>query len=346
MAYPKLEFFRFSLKHKDEMPRTFREFMLETKKCKNTDTDDVIFSKLYNYFMANLVNGFAQNDRQKKCITIIKNPAGKTINKYWGMRPQPQNDKYIISGVVNGGAYGKERIITNLINKIESDNIRQTQPVLQYYYIFTYFPLDSSEGFFMIHTDSAQESISNFVRKYIAELFKQEDYLKPDMVIYAPKAIQDKFREDAHLTSLSFKTTMVGDRFEEDDPIKEELSEYDVSIVVKPKKGRSISMTFAERVRTHFVRKMFGTKEDPHTLDQFEDCRVGAKNDEMKSTKIFKWNTREAEFAPVVYLTDEMIRFNEDGTPDFTSLATFCDDLFQNIVLPELRIENNVERVD
>lgn len=27
MAYPKLEFFRFSLKHKDEMPRTFREFI-------------------------------------------------------------------------------------------------------------------------------------------------------------------------------------------------------------------------------------------------------------------------------------------------------------------------------
>ncbi len=346
MSYPKLEFFRFSLKHKSEDSKTFREFMLETKRCKNTDTDDVIFSKLYNYFMASLINGFAKNDRQKKCITIIKNPTGRTINKYWEMRPKPQNDKYIISGVVNGGAYGKERIVTNLINKIESDNIRQTQPVLQYYYIFAYFPLDSSEGFFMLHTDSAQESISNFARKYIADLFKQDNYLKPEMIIFAPKAIQEKFREDARLTSLTFKKTIVGDRFEEDNPIKEELAEYDVSIVVTPKKDHNISMTWAERFRAHFIPKMFGDKENHHTLEQFENCEVKAKNDEMKSTKVFKWNTREAEFAPVVYLTDEMIRFNEDGTPDFTSLATFCNNLFENTILPELRIENNVKRVD
>ena len=105
-------------------------------------------------------------------------------------------------------------------------------------------------------------------------------------------------------------------------------------------------MTFAERFRAYFMPKMFGTRENPHTLEQFEDCRLSAKNEEMKSTKIFKWNTKEAEFAPVVYLTDEMIRFNDDGTPDFTSLAEFCNELFLNIVLPELRIENNVERVD
>lgn len=346
MAYPKLEFFRFSLKHKSKNAKTFRDFMLETNKCNNLDTDEVIFSKLYEYFMVKLKTDFAMNDQQKKCITLIQNPVGRTINKYWDLRPQAQNDRCIITGVLNGGTYGKERILTNILDKHEVDSLLYNQPVLQYYYIFAYFPLDSTEGFFMVHTDSAQESISNFMRKYVSDLFKQGDFLKPEMVIYAPKAIQDKFREDAHITSLSFKTTMIGDRFEENDPIKNELSEYDVSIIIKPKKDKNISMTLAERFRAYFVPKMFGTRENPHTLEQFEDCRLSARNEEMKSTKIFKWNTKEAEFAPVVYLTDEMIRFNEDGTPDFASLAEFCNELFLNVVLPELRIENNVERVD
>ncbi len=346
MAYPKLEFFRFSLKHKDEMPRTFREFMLETKKCNNTDTDDEIFSKLYEYFMKKLKQDFAKNDKQKKCMTLIQNPVGKTINKYWDMRPCPQNDKWIIYGIVNGGTYGKERIITDINHKEAADKLDLTQPVLQYYFILAYFPLDSGEGFFMIHTDSAQESISNFARKYISDLFKQDDYLKPQITIFVPKAIQDKFREDAYMTSLSFKKTIIGDRFEENNPIKEELAEYDVSITVKPKKGQNISMTLAERVRAHFIQKMFGDSQNHHTLEQFEDCKVGAKNDEMKSSKIFRWNSLEAEFAPVVYITEDSVAFNEDGTPNLTALKTFCLDLFENTILQELRMLRNVKRVD
>ena len=38
------------------------------------------------------------------------------------------------------------------------------QPDLQYYYIFLYFPVDHNEGFVMIHTDSAEESISNDIQ--------------------------------------------------------------------------------------------------------------------------------------------------------------------------------------
>ena len=346
MAYPKLEFFRFSLKHKKEITKTFRDFMLENNMCDNTDTDEIIFSKLYDFFMVKLKKDFATNDQQKKCLTLIQNPIGRTINRYWDMRPKSQNDRFIISGVLNGGTYGKERILTNILDKQEVDSLLYNQPVLQYYYIFAYFPLDSAEGFFMIHTDSAQESIAGFMRKYISDLFKCRDYLKPEMVIYAPKALQDKFREDAHITSLSFKTMMVGDKFEEDDPIKDELSEYEVSITIKPKKDKSIGMSLAERFRAHFISKMFGTQDNPHVLEQFEDCRVGTKNEEMKAHKVFKWNTKEAAFAPVVYLTEDMILFNEDKTPHFNSLATFCDNLFKEIILPELRIENNVERVD
>lgn len=105
------------------------------------------------------------------------------------------------------------------------------QPVLQYYYIFLYFPVDHNEGFVMIHTDSAEESISNFARSYIAKLFSIGDYQKPTMSIFAPKCFQDEYREGAVLKSMTFKTTFVDNQIEEDNPIKDVMGDYEVKSV-------------------------------------------------------------------------------------------------------------------
>lgn len=43
MANPKIEFFRFKLKHKTGDIKTFRDFMVENGKCKNRDTEAKIF---------------------------------------------------------------------------------------------------------------------------------------------------------------------------------------------------------------------------------------------------------------------------------------------------------------
>lgn len=51
MANPKIEFFRFKLKHKTDENKTFRQFMLENRKCKIKDSDSVIFANIYSYFM-------------------------------------------------------------------------------------------------------------------------------------------------------------------------------------------------------------------------------------------------------------------------------------------------------
>ena len=56
MANPKLDFFRFKLKHKSGTNKTFREFMLESRKCTDRDSDSTIFGKLYEYFMVGSIN--------------------------------------------------------------------------------------------------------------------------------------------------------------------------------------------------------------------------------------------------------------------------------------------------
>lgn len=47
MANPKLDFFRFKLKHKSGANKNFREFMLESGKCTNRDSDSKIFKNIW-----------------------------------------------------------------------------------------------------------------------------------------------------------------------------------------------------------------------------------------------------------------------------------------------------------
>ena len=50
MANPKLDFFRFKLKHKSSEYKTFRDFMLESGKCKKQDSDFTIYNLPYGIF--------------------------------------------------------------------------------------------------------------------------------------------------------------------------------------------------------------------------------------------------------------------------------------------------------
>lgn len=134
MPNPRLDFFRFSLKHKSGQPKTFREFMIENGKCTSRQKDITIFGTLYKYFMEAPTKDFATNPSLKKVMTVIPNPKGRTINSHYDKRPLPHYPDCIISGVVNGGPYGKERILTELSNKDSAGKLTKSQPVLQYYY--------------------------------------------------------------------------------------------------------------------------------------------------------------------------------------------------------------------
>lgn len=83
MANPRLDFFRFSLKHKSEQVKTFRDFMIENGKCTSRQKDITIFGALYKYFMEAPTKDFATNPSLKKVMTVIPNPKGRTINSHY-----------------------------------------------------------------------------------------------------------------------------------------------------------------------------------------------------------------------------------------------------------------------
>lgn len=342
MANPKLDFFRFKLKHKSGANKTFREFMLESGKCTNRDSDSRIFGKLFEYFMNELKTDFAKNDSIKKVMTLISNKGRRIINKHWNERPTPDLAKKIIAGVVNGGTYGKERIVTKLSKKDESNNLAVDQPVLQYYYIFLYLPVDHNEGFMMIHTDSVEDSISNFARNYIARLFSIGDYQKPTMRIFAPKCLQAEYRQGAVVKSMSFQTTYVDNQIEDGDPIKDVMGDYDVKINITPKGDGDKSLGVMESIRNYLKYRFFGAENYKKQLEEFDKCTVYTENNDTKSRKTFDWNMRDSELTPVVYL-DGKVAINEDGTVNLVALDTYCKKLFEDQILIELRPDKYVD---
>ncbi len=280
----------------------------------------------------------------KKVITVIQNPKGKTINLHFERRPRPHYPDCIISGVVNGGPYGKERILTELTKKESAGKLTKSQPVLQYYYIFVYLPLDHSEGFLMVHSDSPEESITQFLRNYVSSIFKLGDYQKLATTVFAPDKFQEEYKNGATISSFSFKKTIVDNQIENDDPLKEIISNLEVNITVAPK-GDKASLGMARRIKEYLNSKIFGNQNNNYRLEEFDHCTVQTRNSDTNSSKKFEWSDRDLQLVPVVYLKGR-VTILDDGTPEFDELDRYCLNLFKEDILPELRPDRDVERVD
>ena len=342
MQNPKLEFFRIKLNHKSGGFRTFRDFMVNNGKATRKQKDSTIFASLYKYVMEKPAKDFEKNDSLKKVVTLIGN---KKLNKHFDERPLPKYPACTISGVINGGPFGKVRILGNLSQKDSASEIGATQPVLQYYYIFLYLPLDHDEGFAMVHSDSSEDTITQAFRKYITDLFKLGEYKKPDVRLYVPKHFRSEYKDGAVLKSMTFVNTELSADMEEDDPMKSVASEYEVRITLTPKGDMQANLSFLENFRNFFVKKRFGSKEINRGLDEFDQCTVSTKNEATNSTKTFDWNNRDQELQPAVFLKDR-VPINGEGSPVFSELEKYCQELFKNSILPEIRPDKYVRRVD
>lgn len=342
MPNPKLEFFRFKLNHKTDDYKTFRQFMIENGKATSRQKDSTIFGNLFKYIMEKPDKDFETNNSLKKVITLI---GDKKINKHLDKRPKVKFPACIISGVMNGGPFGKERILTNLDNKKELGNISSSQPVLQYYYIFLYLPLEHNEGFLMVHSDSAEETITQAYRKCIAELFKLGDYKKPTMQVFVPKHFRDEYKDGAVLQSLTFINNEVSDDLDDNNPLKEFIEEYEVRITLTPKGEVKANLGMLQRLRDYLTQKRFGTRDVNKGLDEFGKCTVNTKNEDTNTSKTFEWNNRDEEMMPVVYLK-ERVAIGDDGTPEFEDLDRFCHTLFTSHIIHEIRPDLDVQRVD
>lgn len=339
---PKLEFFRFSLKPKDKSFKTFKDFAIRKFDLAKDSKDEVIIKEFFNYFMKSLGGEYSKDEIQKKQITLIKN---LDVNRYLDYRPNYKSESNIIHGVINGGSYGRERILSNVDDSNKSSTMKLSDTVLQYFYFLLYLPTDHDEGCFILHSNSGSESITKIFRRFISKILDQEGFYKVEAELFTPISFQDEFRKGSNLQSISFKKSFV-DNIHSTSGIRQIFDAYDITIQVTPR-NKEISISEVGKLRKYLSN--FGLFRGNKTADKigdFDQTKFIARNPVTKSNKTFEWNKKDNEFAPVVYLEGRIEKFNLDGTPDFKELETVCHNLFNDEVLPELRPDLYVTRAE
>lgn len=340
MAIPKLEFYKFKLNHKTERFKSFRDFIIDEYKKDNTISNEDSFKECFTLFMSKFHTDFAKDEKRKKAITLISD---SSYNEHLDKKPNLNTSKYIIQGVINGGSYGKKRILADIDNKENNSKMDAKKTALNYYYIFIYLPPDHNEGFFMVHSNGSDETITAIFRDYVTNLFKKGNYNKPNPEIFCPSSFQEEYRKDALIKTISFSTTIIDD-IPNEQSIKNFLNNYKIKIEATPT-SKDVNLNKAEELLSYFSKKLFNTGNKSIELEKFTTKKLHTQNEVTKTPKVFEWNTKDAKFAPVIYLDKSKIVLLEDNTPDFISLKKYCLNLFESIILEELRPDYNVVKV-
>ena len=341
MANPKLEFYRFKLKPKKEDFKTFRDFAIDELKAGKKSTNETIVKTLFRYFIKSLDGDFSKDDKLKKQIVLIKK---KSVNKYLDKQPAFDSSTNTIFGVINGGPYGRDRILSDIDDQEDSSVLGQKKSVLLYFYFLLYLPTDHNEGCFIIHSNGADESITKLFRIFISNIFKGNSYYKVQCESFCPKSFQDEFRKGATLKSIWFKKSFV-ENIHSTDGLSNLMQQYDIKIEAVPK-NKKIAITDVNKVRNFLSKKIFGNDKNPKTLREFDETKIRTENPVTDSTKTFEWNTKDGDFVPVVYLKGRISSYNPDGTPDFKELSQLCKNYFNDEILPELRPDLYVSRAN
>lgn len=187
----------------------------------------------------------------------------------------------------------------------------------------------------MIHSNGKEETITNIFRNYITNIFRGNNFNKAQPIEFCPKSFQDEFLKGAILKSMSFKTTFMDD-LHTTDGISQLFQHYDIKIEAVPK-NKEITGTVADGFMSKLQAKLFGSKNKERKLKDFDETKMVLESDITGSTKTFEWNTKDNDFVPVVYLKGRIKKENVDGTPDFDELKQYCNNIFKDEILPEIR---------
>lgn len=329
---PKLEFFRFTLEQKDGTFKTFKDFAIEVLNIHPTSSDDKTMKTLLSHFVKSLGADIAKDDKLKKQIKLEK----KSSNKYLTHRPKYKSEHQIISGVINGGSFGRDRILGDVEDNEEAVAITKNKSVLQYYYFLLYLPLDHNEGCFIIHSNGKEETITYMFKKFITNLFKHSKYLKPTVYPFCPESFQHQFKSCAVIDSIQFKQCNINS-LHSSTGTSYDIGEYQISIEIKPVSSK------VPIQKAGLVKKIFDhlnipiSKSKSKELKDFDQITIATKSTVDNSSKTFQWNTKDSSFIPTVYLEGRIDRFNDDGTPDFECLDKLSMNILQDEVLPEIR---------
>ena len=115
---PKLEFYKFKLVSRDGSYKTFRDFAIDELHQRRSSSKNQIMKKLFDHFMNMLVTDMAKSNSIKKQLKLIKTKA----NKYIEQKPKVDVENNLVYGVINGGRYGRNGMMSDSSAEVEDAN--------------------------------------------------------------------------------------------------------------------------------------------------------------------------------------------------------------------------------
>lgn len=337
---PKLEFYNFKLDHKEGEFRTFKDFAKDELTRKKTLSDADAMKLLFDYFIKSLSGSYSKDKTLKKQLTLVK---GSKSNKYLAYKPTYSSENSIIYGVINGGPFDRDAIISDINDEEDNTALSRNKSILRYYYFLIYLPLDHNEGCFIIHSNSKEETITTVFRGYVSRILKGTNFNNASLVKFCPKSFQEEFKDNAVVQNIIFKTSMLESKHT-DNVLKDFFTEYDIKIEAIPK-NKDVAASHLSKLRNYLAKKIYGDNNQAIQLNSFNENNIVVRNTVNDSQRTFEWNAPDAEFVPVVYLNERIKKRNEDGTLDFGELGEFCSTIFFDEILPEIRPDLYVSKI-
>jgi hypothetical protein len=289
---------------------------------------NVHFTALFNEFISLIDNTFHTHARLKKAIGIESPMVGGAPNRTISHASQMKQ----ISGRIKGGRFGQKRSLGDLnAPGAAHATIDSNKVVLDEFYFLIHTPIDSNKGILLIQ-NYTDDSINDIFIKFVRDLLTGIGFNKPTIDPFTPKHIRKAFTENSVIQEFRY----TDDIFVTDVDTKNPVDGRQLRIQIK------ISVPQGEKPKNiPILRKLVGNlklginSKDSLSLDQFR-----SKMGTLKSgTKISSFDLEgSTDIQPVIDLNDK-IEFQKDGSPDWGSLSSYCEELLEEI-LPEVYPEN------
>jgi len=323
---PKLTVYTIKLKPLDNsLQNSNRQlFRQKTGQADNEVQDSVLFMDFFKLFL-----------KEFESPEMYKHEASNKSMTFY-QRDIDQNDvdtnvhantsKFTISGVVEGGPYGRKKNKTDSGNKADKTPVKETDAITDDFYFCIYLPPESNKSILIIQSligDSIDSVIKDFWQKFL----QHEGFFDTTAPTrYVPQAIIDDFKREIAVSSLTYTTTVAGQTLL--DPAID-LQDKNFKITVKIEPLGDMSVAEFEAAKESINDKQVGTTR----LGGFRLKRASLKDTTSGKKSPFQLDS-DYDVHPVIFLK-KYIEFPNDIL-DFGLVAQYSENLLEKILKPAL----------
>ena len=321
---PKLNIYVLTLNPRDKNSSpTFRDLLSAKYSLDRKLDDNELQLKLYQDFLDKVGKDNFRNDTEsKKVIGVSKydGQEGKSSIYYSSI-------KNLISGIIDGGQYGRLRAYANINNKEHKTILNTDEAVLDKFYICLCTPLNSMTGFLFIQSYT-EASIQEPVKKFIQELLEfQNNFFSLLITPYIPKKFIEYYHKNAHIRMFSYRSKIPVSKIMRKNQILFKNQPFDVEINIKPIEDIVLDEETVGALDEAFSK----TKFDNLSLGDFGDRSVYIKNG-MQHNAHFDITKGIQNIRPTIYLEEEGIGIDkETGQPDFGQIKSYVENLLEEV---------------